>query len=160
MLSLPLEAKLIGVALAAAAVLGWFAWHDHQVREQATASIRAEVAQATIKAQQEAATETARRVQAQSEIANDAHAQAEHARADADAAAAARDRLRDRLAAVVASAGHPSSATGSEAAGDPIGVLAVVLGRADERAGLLADLADKRGIAGAACERAYDALKP
>ena len=39
---------------------------------------------------------------------------------------------------------------------DPIGVLADVLGRADERAGVLADLADRRGIAGRACERAYD----
>lgn len=41
-------------------------------------------------------------------------------------------------------------------ADDAIGVLADVLGRADERASILADLADRRGIAGRACERAYD----
>jgi len=41
-------------------------------------------------------------------------------------------------------------------AGDAIGVLAYVLGRADERAGILADIAEQRGIAGRACERSYD----
>lgn len=45
-----------------------------------------------------------------------------------------------------------------EAAGDPIGVLADVLGRADRRAGILADLADRRGLAGRSCEREYDTL--
>lgn len=44
------------------------------------------------------------------------------------------------------------------AAGDPIGVLADVLGRADARAQFLGDLADRRGIAGAACELEYDAV--
>lgn len=39
---------------------------------------------------------------------------------------------------------------------DPIGVLAYVLGRADARAGELADVAEQRGIAGRACEREYD----
>ena len=42
---------------------------------------------------------------------------------------------------------------------DPIGVLALVLGRADERASILADLADERGVAGRACERIYDEVR-
>jgi hypothetical protein len=75
-------------------------------------------------------------------------------RADADAAG--RD-LRVRLAGAVAAA-RAASAAGGEAAGDPIGVLADVLGRADERAGVLAGYADEARTAGLACERSYDAL--
>jgi hypothetical protein len=41
-------------------------------------------------------------------------------------------------------------------ADDPIGVLAHVLQRADERADLLATVADDRYAAGKACERRYD----
>ena len=44
------------------------------------------------------------------------------------------------------------------AAGDAIGVLADVLGRADTRAGILASTADAARIAGLKCERDYDAL--
>lgn len=46
-----------------------------------------------------------------------------------------------------------------EATDDPIDVLAHVLGRADARAGELADIAEQRGIAGRACERAYDTAR-
>jgi hypothetical protein len=37
-------------------------------------------------------------------------------------------------------------------------LLADLFGRADERAGELAKIADERGIAGQQCERDYDAL--
>jgi hypothetical protein len=66
-----------------------------------------------------------------------------------DAANAAAQRARAGCAA-------PATADLRQAAGDPIGVLADVLGRADERASILAELADRRGIAGQACERLYD----
>lgn len=66
-----------------------------------------------------------------------------------DAARAAAERARAQCAAAPA-------ADLRQAAGDPIGVLADVLGRADARAGELADLADRRYIAGRACERLYD----
>ncbi|WP_441616160.1 MULTISPECIES: DUF2514 family protein [unclassified Cupriavidus] len=52
-----------------------------------------------------------------------------------------------------------SSGGSHEAAlGGPIGTLADVLSRADQRAGILAGYADVAGIAGQACERAYDSL--
>lgn len=76
-------------------------------------------------------------------------------RADLDAAG--RD-LRVRLAAAVAAA-RAASAAGGEAASDPIGVLADVLVRADDRAALLAAYADSARVAGLTCERSYDALK-
>lgn len=66
-----------------------------------------------------------------------------------DAAASAAARARAQCANSAAAGLRPST-------DDPIGVLADVLGRCDARAGLLADLADRRGIAGNACQRAYD----
>jgi hypothetical protein len=68
---------------------------------------------------------------------------------NATAAAAARARSGCKAATPVGE---------GPAAGDPIGVLADVLGRADARAQFLGDLADRRGIAGAACELEYDAV--
>lgn len=69
-----------------------------------------------------------------------------------DAARAAAARARAQCANTTASELRPST-------DDPIGVLAYVLGRADARAGELADVAEQRGIAGRACERAYDSLR-
>jgi hypothetical protein len=82
--------------------------------------------------------------------------------ADAASATAAADRLRKRVDALVAAArqapSNPAAVASSAPAGDPIGVLADVLRRADERAGQLARIADERGAAGSLCERDYDAL--
>lgn len=69
-----------------------------------------------------------------------------------DAARAAAARARAQCANTAASELRPS-------ADDPIGVLAYVLGRADARAGELADVAEQRGVAGRACERAYDEVR-
>jgi len=66
-----------------------------------------------------------------------------------DAARAAAARARAQCANTTASELRPPT-------DDPIGVLAYVLGRADARAGELADIAEQRGIAGRACEREYD----
>lgn len=69
-----------------------------------------------------------------------------------DAARAAADAARARCAA--------SPPPGYSTPGpDPIGVLADVLGRADQRAGELAAIADERRIRGLACEREYDAAR-
>ena len=69
-------------------------------------------------------------------------------------------RVQDAANAAAASAraqcANTAAANLGTPAGDPIGVLAYVLGRAEERAGILADIAEQRGIAGRACERAYD----
>jgi hypothetical protein len=76
-------------------------------------------------------------------------------RADADRAGL---DLRVRLTAAVAAA-RAAAAAGSAPAGDPIGVLADVLVRADDRAAVLADFADRSRAAGLACERSYNALR-
>ena len=69
------------------------------------------------------------------------------------------DAIAQRYRALVA-AGADSPAAGQQPpAGDPIGVLADVLGRADRRAGVLAAFADAAHAAGLACERDYDSAR-
>lgn len=138
-----------------------------RLAHQTTKAQNAELAAAAEKLR--AQTETARR-KAEQELtdAQQAHAQevaALHltlgrARARAavesgrvrDAAEAAVQRARAQCAgAAAADLGPP--------AGDPIGVLGRVLAEADSYAGVVADLADRRYIAGRACEREYDALR-
>ena len=86
--------------------------------------------------------------------------------ADRDRARAAEHRLRDQLATLVqryradgTPSANPAAAGQQPPAGDAIGVLADVLGRADRRAGVLAAFADAAHAAGAACERDYDAAR-
>lgn len=143
---------LIVLAMVAVAYAGgrWQQKHADALRaqEQQLAAVTA------------ARAEEQRRAERQAEITNEAHEQAEKAQADARAAAAAADGLRRRIAQLVAaSRKHPAAAHPGTAANDPIGVLADVLGRADQRAGELATYADAAHIAGSACERAYDALR-
>lgn len=101
-----------------------------------------------------------RRFAAQKEVADHAAKQRDQARADAAAATHAAGRLRRRVAELVAGAGvrNSAAATGGAAAIDPLDLLADVLGRADERAGALAEYADRARIAGSQCERSYAAL--
>ncbi|HDR9034379.1 TPA: DUF2514 family protein [Burkholderia vietnamiensis] len=99
-----------------------------------------------------------RRVAAQSENAEYANQQRTAALADAFAARAAAGSLQQRVDQLVAAARHPAAAAGSPAAGDALDLLADVLGRAGERAGELAEYADRARIAGQQCERDYDAL--
>jgi hypothetical protein len=79
------------------------------------------------------------------------------------AAGVAAVRLRDAARATAERAGAQcAAATTAElraSAGDAIGVLAHVFERADERAGVLGAIAEERGIAGRACERAYDSAR-
>lgn len=86
--------------------------------------------------------------------------------ADRDRARAAERRLREQLATITSryrtldATGADSTPAGKQSpAGDAIGVLADVLGRADRRAGVLAAFADAAHAAGAACERDYDAAR-
>ncbi|VFR39610.1 Homology to phage-tail assembly proteins [plant metagenome] len=70
-------------------------------------------------------------------------------------------RLREALADYTArhrARSSPAPAQPGAPAGDPIGLLAVVLGDLDDMAGLYAAQADRARIAGLTCERAYDAL--
>lgn len=78
------------------------------------------------------------------------------ARRDAAAARGTADRLREHFAAAAAASACP--AYPGPAASSAADLLADVQRRIDEAAGELAAVADERGIAGAACERAYDSL--
>ena len=159
--------RVVAVLLAVAALLGAGGvvngWRkDAQLARQDAAQqkLRADTNAAKVKELSNARREDLRRIKEQSEIANEAKQQRDVAFADARAAGRVADQLRERLAAYVAErrANDSAAAIGSPPAGDPIGVLADVLGRCDRRAGILAEYADAARIAGQACERAYDAL--
>lgn len=156
-------------AAALAAVLFAAGWTANGWRKDATlASVEAEralerrdQALAQVNAVDRARLEEQRRTAAQTEIANAATKEIEAARNDARSAGVAADRLRQRVAELVAAnraAGNPAAPDGSHAAGDPLDVLTDVLSRADARAGELAEYADRARVAGLACERSYRAL--
>lgn len=102
--------------------------------------------------------ETERRLVEKEKIANDAKAERELAQADARAARNVSDRLRDRINDLTRSANHPATIDGSAATCGTGILLANVFSRTDERAGELAEYADRARIAGQACERQYDSL--
>lgn len=159
---------LLLALLAALAFAGWQSWRlaneqrAHSETNLAHARKLIAMADAAITGEQNARTEEQRRVAALQEIANDTAQALAQVRKDAAAADAVAQRLRRQLATFAArgreGGGDPAPGPGSPAAGDPIGVLADVLGRADRRAGILAEYADAARTAGRACERAYDSL--
>lgn len=158
----PSMLKMLAGALLVAAVGAGIAWFAHHEREIGRAEIRAQIAREAAAEAARNAKETQRRLDQQEE-AQRAHDE-DLARAAADAAAA-RDvagRLRLRVDELVAAArrgaGNPASGGQRPATEDPIGVLAELQRRADARAGVLAEYADRARIAGQQCERAYDAL--
>lgn len=154
-------AVLAILALAGGAVLTYR--HERDTARAQLSQERLNQAYAQVKAVDAARLEEQRRTAAQTEIANAAKKDADDARADARDAGAAADRLRRRVAELLAAARagkDPAAAGGSAPAADPLGVLADVLERADRRAGILAEYADASRVAGQACERSYDALTP
>ena len=95
------------------------------------------------------------------------HAQAQHA-ADRAAATAAAGRLRERLATItraasaadrVASNDAASATREREAADATARMLAQLLQRASDRAGIVGVFADRAHAAGLACERAYGSAR-
>ncbi|WP_321940071.1 DUF2514 family protein [Paraburkholderia sp. J8-2] len=135
---------------------GGYEWEHSDV-----SALKLADAQHEAKAVQDARDEEKRRASKQEGIANDAKKERDIARADAAGAASAAVGLRKQLATYEQQArlAQHSGATGDSAAtGDPIGVLADLLRRADDRAGVLAEYADRARIAGSECERDYDAL--
>ncbi|AOI57451.1 DUF2514 family protein [Burkholderia diffusa] len=151
-----LDARLwLAVILAAIVGLagGYFKGHADGVRTTAAAAQKAQLdAVAAARAEEQ------RRIAAQSEIAKDANQQRTAALADAFAARAAAGGLHQRVDQLVAAARHSAASAASPATGDALDLLADVLGRADQRAGELAEYADRARIAGQQCERDYDAL--
>jgi hypothetical protein len=98
------------------------------------------------------------------EIARDAETQARRHAQAAAAGAIAGNSLRDRAAQFAAAARCPAPeaaapAGASASAPGPAAVLADVLGRLEAAGRELAAVADARGAAGAACQRAYEALR-
>ena len=153
--------KAIGIGLLVLALLAGFAWFVHSEREIGAQQVRTQVAAAT--AAQKAAddAQTQRWVAEQQGIVHDAQLQASAASAAAARATAAGTAYRVQLASFVAANRRPAdsaSAAGGASAGDPIGVLAEVLGATDDFAGRVAAEADANRIAGLACERAYQSL--
>ena len=167
-----LIAKLVGVAL----LCGLFMWVGYEWRDREAEAQIAHLMTAHAEARSKQMAEFAkanadyRRREAETnkrmtEALNAAHTQLIAAVDDARLARSASDRLRERVAALTA-ARCPSAAHDSEPAlagppADAAGyLLADLFSRLDAAAGELGEYADRARIAGAACERAYDALTP
>ena len=126
------------------------------------ASYRTEVSERDRRAALFVIQENQRRQAATEKADAEAHEQLASARIDADRAGSALERLQQRLGAAEKrsrDAGNAITAQLSQAAEDAARVRADVLGRVGEAAQLYAGVADERGIAGSACEKAYDAVK-
>ena len=156
------------LALVLGALLLWQTLQRHAAQidaadtRAATANTLRTIADLTAKAAQAVRDRETQWAKAQEKSADETKTQLTAARADAADARLAGDRLQQRVAALVASAraaaAHPGAQPAVAPAGDTLDLLADVLGRADKRAGILAEYADAARIAGAGCERDYDAL--
>jgi len=158
------RAALLGVAFAAGWVSqGWRAEAQLQRIAAQQAQLRAQAGMATAAAEQAARAEESQRHAALQETTHAAEEAMRAARADAADARRAADRLRQRLAAAIAAdpgrgAASAGAAAGGAPATDAAGMCAELLGRAVDRARILAEHADRAAAAGTACERSYDAL--
>lgn len=137
---------------------------DHQTDVARYQGERVEAIKMTAKAETEQREEFERRIKEKDYVIEEARAKQAKADAAARTADGARQRMlteRDQLVARAREACRgANTGSGSEATDDPIGMLADMLGRIDERAGILAKYADKARIAGEACQRQYDSLTP
>lgn len=157
----PFVVRAVGIGLAVLAVVGCLAAIFFHIESLGEAKADAKTAQGVAKLAQDNAATSAQMAAKQQGIAHDAQLQAGAASAAAARAATERDAFRVRLNAYLSAsrgAQPAAAASGSTPAADPLGVLADVLGRADDRAKVLAAYADQSRIAGLACERSYDAL--
>ena len=93
------------------------------------------------------------------EVVHDAQSQADAIAVDAHNAASVSERLReenDRLRRAASSSSAPADCS---AAKRTMVLYSKLLDRADDRAGNLAKEADRRRVAGLACEASYDAIR-
>ena len=149
---IPVAAFAAGLILAGT-VQGWR--YGEQI-----ADIRAEQAQAVTEAVTQARAEDQRRIKKMEVIANDTRSKLDAANADAATARTAAAGLRQQLADYrQRTRCSPATTGGSTPAEDPLFLLSDLLSRADERAGELAEFADRAHLAGRACEAAYDSLR-
>lgn len=159
------------VAVVLAALLGLLAWQTMRLAaaEKATAEARTDLANFKAAAAETTAVALRAQLKRHEQITTDqrkaldaASTESLAAQADSAGARAAADGLRAQVARFAAAARaalqRADAAERGAAGADPIGVLADVLGRADARAGQLAEIADRARISGRLCERSYDAL--
>lgn len=155
-------ALLVCAVVFAIAGMGWKVADDQW--QAKWDSHLADDAKATAHAQAEQRAIEAMRQQSINKVTTDAQTAIDQARADAAAADAATHSLRDSIDQTVSrladsQASLSACATdASKAAARAARVLADLLKRADQRAGILAGAADQARARGLACERAYDAL--
>lgn len=126
------------------------------------ATYRTEVSERDRRAALYVIQENQRRQAAMEKADAEAQEQLAVARSDAERAGSALERLQQRLAAAEQrsrDAGNAITAQLSQAAEGTARVRADLLGRVGEAAQLYAGVADERGIAGSACEKAYEAVK-
>lgn len=154
-------------ALAIAVVAGW-----QQIRVSSAQSVaagaqreladyRTDVAERDRRAAVFVIQENQRRQAATEKADAEAQQKLAAARDDAERAGNALERLQQRLAAAEQrsrDAGNSITAQLGQAAEDAARVRADMFGRLGAAAQLYAGVADQRGIAGSACERAYDGL--
>lgn len=103
---------------------------------------------------------TSQRLEAQKRSVDEARTKAQALAADAARLRTAEQQLRARLAAIAANPGAVDStaASGGEAAGETVTVLANMLSRCVARARELAEYADAARTAGETCEASYESL--
>lgn len=129
-------------------------WAEHQLEDAQATNEYAEQ-------QRQAEQDRTRKLE---QVATHGQATIDAAIADRDADRISSDRLRDKLDKTIAeladSQGRVSSCTtaASQAATKAAGVLADVLKRADQRAGILAATADQAIERGLSCEAAYGSI--
>ena len=129
--------------------------------KSAHSNYRTEVAERDRRAAMFLIQENQRRQAAMEKADAEAKQQLAAARDDAERAGSALERLKLRLAAAEQrsrDAGNSITAQLGQAAEDAARMRADVLGRLGEAVRLYAAIADERGIAGTACEKAYGAL--
>lgn len=149
---IPVAAFIAGLVLAGT-VQGWR--YGERIAE-----INAAQAQAVTDAVTAAREEEQRRIKNLEVIADDTRNKLDAAQADAATARTTAAGLRQQLADYRQRARcNPTPAGGSTPTEDPLFLLSDLLSRADERAGELAEFADRAHIAGRACEAAYDSLR-
>ena len=159
---IPSQFRLLAVGLLAASLFGagWLA-NGWRLGGQ-LADYRLQIAERDRRAEAAARVEEHRRQTEFDRITGEANDQAEQARADAADADQRADSLQQHVARLLASRGATCgaiAAQGGAPARDPAVLLADLLGRVEQAGRELAAEADRRAVAGRACERAYGALR-
>jgi hypothetical protein len=158
-----------GAAALAVSAIGVQTWRLHETegdlaQERAVwAAKEADLSQRALEAEQRERAKEQAWAKRSEEITNVTTEKLAAAESAASAAVASAAGLRERAQALAAagrrSCRNPAAAGGGASAPDALGMFADVLGKLDARASLLAELADKRGIRGEACERFVESLR-